>query len=282
MISSVNPGTQTLDCAGSILDLKIPIVMGILNITPDSFYDGGKYVTSSSQLQHAELMLEEGASIIDIGAVSTRPGADPVTEKEEIERLIPALKTLKSYFPSTIFSVDTYHPKVAKMAIDNGAGVINDIYGGRFDEKIIKIVAKANIPYILMHMQGAPSDMHINPHYTDVLEEVKDFFRKQLVKFPKNYKQIILDPGFGFGKSVDHNYRLLASFEAFIEFGYPLMAGISRKSMINRVLHIQPTESLNGSSVLNTIALLKGANILRVHDVKQAVEAIKLVGALPS
>jgi dihydropteroate synthase len=271
-----------LDCGGLILDLKTPAVMGILNITPDSFYDGGRYLTQTEQLKQTEKMLLEGASIIDIGAISTRPGAGPVTEKEEIDRLLPVLKTLKSYFPKTIFSVDTHVGKVAKISIDYGAGMINDIFGGRFDEKIFKVVAKANIPYVLMHMQGVPSDMQINPHYKDVTKEVKEFFQQQLSKFPKTFHQIILDPGFGFGKSVEHNYRLLALLDSFREFGYPMMAGISRKSMINRVLHIQPTEALNGTTALNTIALLKGADILRVHDVKEAMEAIKLVDALNS
>jgi dihydropteroate synthase len=256
--------------------------MGILNITPDSFYDGGRYLTQTEQLKQTEKMLLEGASIIDIGAISTRPGAGLVTEKEEIDRLLPVLKTLKSYFPKTIFSVDTHVGKVAKISIDNGAGMINDIFGGRFDEKIFKVVAKANIPYVLMHMQGVPSDMQINPHYKDVTKEVKEFFQQQLSKFPKTFHQIILDPGFGFGKSVEHNYHLLNLLDSFREFGYPVMAGISRKSMINRVLHIQPAEALNGTTVLNTIALLKGADILRVHDVKEAIEAIKLVGALNS
>ncbi len=282
MPTSDTPGKQLLDCAGIALDLKTPVVMGILNITSDSFYDGGSYLTQTAQLKQTEKMLSEGASIIDIGAVSTRPGADPVSGKEELGRLLPALKALKCYFPKTIFSVDTHLSKVAKASIDNGAGMINDIYGGRFDEKIMKVVSQANIPYVLMHMQGVPADMQINPHYKDVLKEVKDFFLQQLSKFPKTYHQIILDPGFGFGKSVEHNYRLLAFFDSFREFGYPLMAGISRKSMINRVLHIQPTEALNGSTVLNTVALMKGADILRVHDVKEAMEAIKLVEALNS
>jgi dihydropteroate synthase len=273
-------GIRLLDCSGLILDLKTPVVMGILNITPDSFYDGGSYLTHAAQLKQTEKMLLEGASIIDIGAVSTRPGSDPVSEKEEIERMIPALKLLKSYFPKTIFSVDSYRSKVAKVAIDNGAGMINDIFGGRFDEKVIKLVAKANVPYIIMHMQGVPSDMQINPHYKDVLKEVKEFFAQRLSVMPKNFNQIILDPGFGFGKSIEHNYRLLANLESFREFNHPVMAGMSRKSMINRVLHVNPIEALNGTTVLNTIALIKGVDILRVHDVKEAVQAIRLVGTL--
>jgi dihydropteroate synthase len=271
-----------LDCAGTVLDLKTPVVMGILNITPDSFYDGGKYQTQATQLRQTEKMISEGASIIDIGAVSTRPGSVEVDEKEEIKRLMPALKTLKTYFPKTIFSVDTYRSKVAKAAIDHGAGMINDIFGGRFDEKMMKVVAKADIPYIMMHMQGVPSDMQINPHYKDVLKEVHEFFRQQVEKVPKKYRQVIIDPGFGFGKSVAHNYRLLSSLDSFKVFGFPLMAGMSRKSMINRVLHIHPSEAKNGTTVLNTIALLKGADILRVHDVKEAMETIALFSAYRS
>ena len=258
MPTSDKPSKTILDCAGITLELTKPVVMGILNITPDSFYDGGSYVTQAAQLKQTEKMLSEGASIIDIGAVSTRPGAASVTEKEELERLLPALKTLKSYFPNTIFSIDTHFSKVAKASIDNGAGMINDIFGGRFDEKIIRVAIKANVPFILMHMQGVPADMQINPHYKDVVLEVTDFFRRQISLFPKSYRQIILDPGFGFGKSVEHNYRLLALFETFRDFGYPVMAGVSRKSMINRVLQIQPAGALNGTTVLNTIALMKG------------------------
>lgn len=269
-----------MDCGGINLDLKTPVVMGILNITPDSFYDGGKYQTKAMQLRQTEKMVTEGASVIDIGAVSSRPGSAQVDEKEEIRRLIPALKTLKTYFPKTIFSVDTYRSKVAKAAIDHGAGMVNDIFGGRYDEKIIRVVAKANIPYIIMHMQGVPADMQINPHYKDVVREVMEFFTVQLGKIPGTFRQVILDPGFGFGKSISHNFRLLDSLNTFREFGLPLMAGMSRKSMINRILHIHPSEAINGTTVLNTVALMKGADILRVHDVKEAIEAVRLMSEL--
>jgi dihydropteroate synthase len=277
--ASESTSRYRLDCAGIVLELKNPVVMGILNITPDSFFDGGKYQTQATQLKQTEKMISEGASIIDIGAVSTRPGSAEVSEKEEIKRLLPALKTLKTYFPKTIFSVDTYRSKVAKAAVDHGAGMINDIFGGRFDEKMMKVVARANVPYIIMHMQGVPSDMQINPHYKDVTKEVREFFRQQLGKVPKTFHQVILDPGFGFGKSVAHNYDLLSAMDSFKEFGCPLMAGMSRKSMINRVLHIHPYEAKNGTTVLNTIALMKGADILRVHDVKEAMEAVALFSA---
>lgn len=269
-----------LDCGGIQLDLTRPVVMGILNITPDSFYDGGAFLTEAVQVRQVEKMLKEGALLIDIGAVSTRPGADPVSEKDEINKLIPTLKIVKRCFPKTIFSVDTYRSAVARAAIENGAGMINDIYGGRFDGKIIRVVSGAGIPYILMHMQGTPSDMQINPRYGSVVEEVIQFFRQQMLLFPKKFGKILLDPGFGFGKSLEHNFQLLASLDKLKQLGCPIVAGISRKSMINRVLQTRPAEALNGTTVLNTIALTKGAGILRVHDVREANQAITLVEAL--
>jgi dihydropteroate synthase len=267
-------------CGGKELDLSHPVVMGILNITPDSFYDGGSFLTMKDQLEHAEKMLSEGAMIIDIGAVSTRPGARVPDEKEETERLLPTLKALVKQFPEAIYSVDTFRSEVARIAIDNGAGMINDIYGGRFDERMVDVIRSAGVPYVIMHMQGDPDNMQIMPYYEDVAGEIMEFFRIRTAKFTETNAQLILDPGFGFGKSVEHNYRILDEFETFKSPGYPLMAGLSRKSMINRILHTRPAGALNGTTVLNTIALLKGADILRVHDVKEAVEAIKLVEAL--
>jgi dihydropteroate synthase len=269
-----------LDCAGKKISLATPVVMGILNITPDSFYDGGRFLTLIDQLKQVEKMISEGAVIIDLGAISTRPGAIPVDEEQEMVRLLPSLSAIKGHFSEVVISVDTYRSAVAKAAIDHGAMMINDIYGGRFDEQMFDLVASHNIPYVLMHMQGSPDDMQINPHYEDVVSEVREFFRSRLDLLPSGSKQVVLDPGFGFGKTVDNNFRLLQQFESFRSFGFPLLAGLSRKSMINRVLQIKPQEALNGTTVLNTIALLKGANILRVHDVKEAIEAIRLVEAL--
>ncbi|MCX6243968.1 MAG: dihydropteroate synthase [Bacteroidetes bacterium] len=254
--------------------------MGILNITPDSFYDGGAFTLPVEQLKQVEKMIGEGASIIDIGATSTRPGADLLSEKEELGRLIPCLTAVKSHFAEVIISVDTFRSPVAKAAIDHGASMINDICGGRFDGEMFELVAGKNIPYIMMHMQGMPDTMQMNPHYTDLIGEIHEFFRTRLALMPQGFSQVILDPGFGFGKTVEDNFRLLNHFESFYEFGYPLLAGLSRKSMINRVLKIKPSEALNGTNVLNTVALLKGANILRVHDVKEAVEAINLIHAM--
>ncbi len=266
-----------LNCGGKLLDVTRSVVMGILNVTPDSFYDGGVYTSVGDQLKQAEKMLKEGASIIDIGAVSTRPGAKAVDEKQELSRLLPILTVISKYFPSCILSVDTFRSAVATIAIENGAGMINDIYGGRFDEKIIETVASHNIPYVMMHMQGTPQTMQVDPHYTDIIKDITGFFTEQLALFPSGYDQIILDPGFGFGKKIEHNFQILSRLTEIKKLGYPVMAGFSRKSMINKVLHTKPIEALNGTTVLNTIALLKGVNILRVHDVKEAMEAIKLV-----
>jgi dihydropteroate synthase len=225
-------------------------------------------------------MISEGASIIDIGAVSTRPGSNPVSEKEELARLLPCLTAVSSHFTDAIISVDTYRISIVKAATEHGASMINDIYGGMYDEAMFELVAGKNIPYVMMHMQGMPDTMQINPHYKDLIAEIHDFFRSRLELIPSGLNQVILDPGFGFGKTVEDNYRLLQHFDTFREFGRPLLAGLSRKSMINRVLQIQPSEALNGTSILNTIALLKGADILRVHDVKEAVEAINLIQAM--
>jgi dihydropteroate synthase len=256
--------------------------MGILNITPDSFYDGGNFSTIPDQLSRVEKMLHEGAAIIDVGAVSTRPGAAPVNEEDEIGRLLPTLTAIKKHFPDSIISVDTFRSNVAKIVIENGAGMINDIYAGRYDLNMIETIQSAGIPYVMMHMQGNPLNMQVSPHYHYVVDEIASFFLEQTRKFQKGFSQIILDPGFGFGKTVEHNYQLLNAFQTFKTMGFPLMAGLSRKSMINRIIHTKPSEALNGTTVLNTIALMKGANILRVHDVREAVEAITLVSSIPS
>jgi len=269
-------------CAGKILDLSHPVVMGILNITPDSFYDGGYYPSIPDQLSQAEKMLNEGASIIDIGAISTRPGAGFVDEEEEISRLLPILTAIKNHFPDTIVSVDTFRSSVAKIVIENGAGMINDICGGRYDLNMIGTIQSAKIPYIMMHMQGDPGNMQVSPHYQNIVEDITSFFREQIGKFQNGFSQIILDPGFGFGKTVEHNFQLLHEFQTFKTMGFRLMAGLSRKSMINRVIYTKPSEALNGTTVLNTIALMKGADILRVHDVREAVQAITLVSSIPS
>ncbi|OQX77925.1 MAG: dihydropteroate synthase [Bacteroidetes bacterium 4484_276] len=261
------------------LNLSHPAVMGVLNLTPDSFYDGGKYGRLDDIIRQAEKMIEEGTAIIDLGAVSTRPNSTDVLEEEEWNRLKAVLPALRKRFPDTLLSVDTYRASIARASADLGTDIINDISGGRFDEKMFATIAKLDIPYVMMHIKGTPATMQQNPVYDDVVIDICNFFDKQLKKLAALgvTKNIILDPGFGFGKTVEHNFELLQRFSEFKKLEHPLLAGLSRKSMINKVLGIKPENALNGTTVLNTIALLNDANILRVHDVKEAVEAVKLV-----
>jgi len=266
-----------LNCNGKELSLAKPVVMGILNITPDSFYDGGRYLSEKDYLAQAETMLSEGAAVIDVGAVSTRPGARQITPAEELQRLMPALKSLRRHFQDAIFSVDTYWSEVAQKAADAGADMINDITGGNNDKEMFKTMAGIMLPYVMMHIQGTPYTMQDNPYYVDVVGEIMGFFSDRLRSLHEvGVKYVIVDPGFGFGKTVAHNYELLCRLNEFTSLRVPVMAGLSRKSMINKVLHTSPSEALNGTTVLNTIAVLKGVNILRVHDVKEAVEVIRL------
>lgn len=270
-----------LYCGSRELDLSTPLVMGILNITPDSFFDGGRFQGIDAQVCQAEKMLHDGAAILDIGAVSTRPGAPEVNEEDELGRLLPSLTALRRQFPGSFISVDTFRPAVARAVVEAGADMINDIYGGRFGQSMLETIASLNVPYILMHMKGTPATMQQNPSYTDVVAEVAYFFEQQLARCREHgIRQVLIDPGFGFGKSVVHNFSLLARLEEFTSTGSTVVAGISRKSMITKVLQITPDEAQNGTTVLNTIALLKGARILRVHDVKEAAEAITLVKQL--
>jgi len=270
----------SLNCGDKTLSLENPVVMGILNITPDSFYDGGKFLSEKKMLSQTEKMLSEGTAIIDIGAISTRPGASEIPKEEEKKKLIKALKLILQHFPETIISIDTYRSHIAEAAVNEGASIINDISGGMFDDNMFKTVAKLKVPYILMHIKGTPKTMQINPVYDDVVKEIKEFFTKQIQLLAKAgvTGNIVLDPGFGFGKTVENNFEILYNLKTFCELGFPVMAGLSRKSMINNILKISPEDALNGTTALNTIALLNGANILRVHDVKEAMEAIKLVG----
>jgi dihydropteroate synthase len=276
-----NQAEMLLTCPNGVLNLSSAQVMGILNVTPDSFYDGGRYTHEEAILIHAEQMLEEGASIIDIGAVSTRPGAKVIPEKEELARLLPAIKAVRKYFPAALISADTYRAVVARAAVEAGADIINDIAGGNGDAGMFGTVGKLQVPYILMHIQGTPETMQENPQYTDVCLEVGHYFREKLAEMASSgIQQILLDPGFGFGKSLEHNYELLNGLDSLCLLGHPVLAGLSRKSMINKTLSCTPEEALYGTTAANTIALLKGASILRVHDVKQAVDAIKIVGRL--
>ena len=263
-----------------MLNTTNPLVMGILNLTPDSFYDGGRYSTTEALIVQTEKMIAEGASVIDLGAVSSRPGAVEVSEVEEISRLLPALELLTGRYPETVFSVDTYRSRIVKLAAEAGAGIINDISGGEMDVDLISAVAETGLPYILMHMKGNPSTMQVKPIYDDVTTEVKRFFDQKLsVLQNAGISQVIIDPGFGFGKSMEHNYELLGHLNDFKQSGYPLLIGISRKSMIYKLLEIKSEDALTATSALHLIAVLNGADILRVHDVKEAVQVIRLAEA---
>ncbi|MFV0530935.1 MAG: dihydropteroate synthase [Flavobacteriales bacterium] len=274
---------MTINCKGKLIDLNTPKVMGILNITPDSFFDGGKYMCKSALLHQAEKMLQEGAHFMDVGSYSSRPGADHISEEEEIKRLIPAIELLMKHFPDSLISVDTFRSVVAKKAIEAGASLINDISGGEMDSLMFQMVADLQVPYILMHMKGTPQNMQQNPFYEDIILEVNQYFAEKVSQLRNlGVHDIILDAGFGFGKTLKHNYQLLKNHE-LIGFGeLPILTGISRKSMIYTTLNTTPQKSLNGTTVLNTIALQKGASILRVHDVKEAMECIQLIETLQS
>jgi dihydropteroate synthase len=255
-----------------------PLIMGIVNLTPDSFYDGGKYGNVNDVLRDAEEKIKQGADIIDIGAASSRPNAKEIDEKEEWARIEQVLKELRKKFPQTFISVDTYRSSVAKKAVELGADIINDISGGNLDDKMFETISELDVAYVLMHMQGTPQNMQQDPRYGDVVFEVKSELEKKIEHLTKlNFKNIILDVGFGFGKTNEHNYQLLKHLPQFYELGLPILAGVSRKSMINKVIKTNPVTALNGTTVLNTIALLNGASILRVHDVTEAKQAIELV-----
>ncbi len=272
---------HSISCGRFELDLKRPVVMGILNVTDDSFFDGGRYLNKQQITDRAGEMLAAGAGIIDIGALSTRPGTSGGSAAEEETGLLPAIEDVSAQFPDALISADTYRASIAKAAISAGACMINDISGGTMDGDMLEYISTTEAAYVLMHIQGTPLNMQHNPFYEDVVAEVKAFFEKQLSIITARGKgNIILDPGFGFGKDVSHNYQLLSKLDVFRSLGFPILAGLSRKSMINKVLKVNPANALNGTTVLNTIALMHGANILRVHDVKEAVEVVKLVNAL--
>jgi dihydropteroate synthase len=264
-------------CNGKLIKFIKPFIMGIVNLTPDSFYDGGKYSSATDVLRDVEEKLEQGAHIVDIGAASSRPFAQEISETEEWKRLEEVLRSIRKTFPDCLISVDTYRASIAKRSADLGADIINDIGGGNLDPAIFETVAALDLPYILMHIQGTPQTMQVDPHYQDVVMDIKeDFIKKLKVLENLNFKKIILDPGFGFGKNTKDNYTLLKGIEAFHPLGFPLLVGVSRKGMINKVIGTNPVTALNGTTVLNTIALLNGAAILRVHDVKEAKQAIEL------
>lgn len=270
------------EIGGKKLDLSAPLVMGILNVTPDSFYDGGAYLSEVKIIQRVGQIVEEGAAIIDVGAYSSRPGADVVDEKEEITRLAFAVELIRKYHPEAIISIDTFRAKVAEeINTCMGPVIINDISGGTMDGNMFRYVADSGVPYIMMHIQGVPQTMQRQPVYNDVVAEVEEFFAERIAQLnSRGFDNIILDPGFGFGKTLDHNYELMEGMGVLKKMGYPVLVGISRKSMIYKLLGVTPADTLSGTIALNTVSLLKGADILRVHDVKEAVETVKVVQKL--
>jgi dihydropteroate synthase len=269
---------HSLNLGEEVIDLSFPVVMGIINLTPDSFYDGGKIKGEKDLLERVEKMLTDGAVIIDVGAVSTRPGAEMVSTKDELGRLLPALKAIRKNFSDVKLSVDTFRSWVAVRIIDEfGPVIVNDISGGSLDSNMFETIARLQVPYILSHIQGTPKTMQDAPEYEDVIKEVSQFFSEMFKRLTKyGVTEIILDPGFGFGKNVQHNFELLNKLDSFKVYQLPVMVGLSRKSMIWKILESTPDLALNGTTALNTMALLGGADILRVHDVREAVECIRL------
>jgi dihydropteroate synthase len=272
---------MTINCKGKLIDLSTPKVMGILNVTPDSFYDGGRFKEESSILNQVECMLTEGATFIDVGAYSSRPGADHVSETEELQRILPIVDILVKQFPEIVLSIDTFRSEVAKQCIVAGAAMINDISAGKLDDKMMEIVGKLQVPYVMMHMKGTPKTMQQHTDYDDLLKDIIYYFSERLAE-GKAHKIIdmIIDPGFGFSKTLEQNYELLSRLELLKIIEKPMLVGVSRKSMIYKLLNTTPEHALNGTSSLNTIALLKGAKILRVHDVKEAMECATLINQL--
>lgn len=268
---------MTINCKGQLIDLTTPKVMGILNVTPNSFFDGGKYKNKSEILLQVEKMVQEGTTFIDIGGYSSKPNAEFVSEAEELQRIVPIVHLILEHFPETLISIDTFRSEVAKVCIENGAAIINDISAGNLDEKMMKTIGKYNVPYIMMHLRGTPQTMQTMTNYENIVKEIIFYFSEKVVK-ARSYgiNDLIIDPGFGFAKTLEQNYEVLQKLELFEILELPLLAGFSRKSMIYKTLQISADEALNGTTVLNTVALSKGAKILRVHDVKEAMECVSL------
>ncbi|MDP3680181.1 MAG: dihydropteroate synthase [Flavobacterium sp.] len=268
---------MAINCKGILVDLSTPKVMGILNVTPNSFFDGGKYKNETEILSQVEKMVLEGATFIDIGAYSSKPSAEFVSEQEEIARIVPVVDLILKHFPETIISIDTFRSEVAKASIESGAAIINDIAAGNLDEKMFEIIAKYNVPYIMMHMRGNPQTMQTLTDYDDIIKEMLFYFSEKVAKARSfGINDLIIDPGFGFAKTIDQNYEVFQKMELFNILELPLLVGISRKSMIYKTLNTTIENALNGTTVLNTLALTKGAKILRVHDVKEAMECVAL------
>lgn len=272
---------MNINCKGALIDLTIPRVMGIVNITPDSFFDGGKYKSEKDLLRQVEKMLFDGADFIDVGAYSSRPNAVFVSQEEELNRILPVITLLVQYFPDILLSIDTFRSAVAKAGIEHGAALINDIAAGSLDDKMFEVIGALNVPYIMMHMRGTPQTMQQFTNYDDIVKDILFYFSEKIHQ-ARSHKinDLIVDPGFGFSKTIEQNYELFQKTELFQILELPILVGISRKSMLYKLLGTTAQEALNGTTVLNTIALTKGANILRVHDVKEAVETVKIVSAL--
>jgi dihydropteroate synthase len=274
---------MTINCKGQLIDLSTPKVMGILNVTPNSFFDGGKYKNETEILSQVEKMLMDGATFIDLGAYSSKPSAEFVSEKEEISRIVPAIDLILKHFPETILSIDTFRSEVAKASIENGAAIINDISAGHLDDEMLAVIGKYNVPYIMMHMRGTPQTMQTLTVYDDIVKEMLFYFSERIAKARSfGINDLIIDPGFGFAKKIDQNYEVFQKMELFNMLELPLFVGISRKSMIYKILNTSIEEALNGTTILNTLALTKGAKILRVHDVKEAMECVTLFNKINS
>ncbi|WP_243473873.1 dihydropteroate synthase [Winogradskyella sp. MH6] len=272
---------MTINCKGQLIDISTPKVMGILNVTPDSFHDGGQYKNESSILKQAETMLKESATFIDIGGYSSRPGADFVSENEELNRVVPVVELILKQFPETLISIDTFRSEVAKKSIEAGAAIINDISAGLLDENMISTVGQLGVPYIMMHMKGNPKTMQQQTDYDDLVKDINSYFAERIAKaHAAKINDIIIDPGFGFAKTTEQNYELLNNMELLQIVDKPILAGVSRKSMIYKTLNTTSENALNGTTALHMVALQKGAKILRVHDIKEAVECVTLFNQL--
>ena len=268
---------MTINCKGQLIDLSTPKVMGILNVTPDSFYDGGNFVLDKNILSQVEKMLLEGATFIDVGGQSSKPNAAIVSVDEELNRVVSAVDLILKNFPEAIISIDTFNSKVAQIAVENGAAIINDISAGSLDDKMFETIAKLQVPYIMMHLRGTPQTMGKMTNYDDLVKDILFYFSEKVAKARSfGINDLIIDPGFGFAKTLEQNFELLHKLDLFQILELPILVGISRKSMVYKTLETTAEKALNGTSILNTIALTKGANILRVHDVKEAVECVKL------
>lgn len=272
---------MNISCKGKIIDLTTPKIMGVLNLTPDSFYDGGMYNSTDLALSQTEKMLRQGATFIDVGGASSKPGAIEISADEELKRVLPVIEKIHLSFPEAIISIDTYRSDVAKKTVAAGAAMVNDISAGKLDTKMLKTVGALGVPYVAMHMQGNPQNMQVRPNYDNILVDIRSFFAAKIDEAHKaGIHDIIIDPGFGFGKTLEHNYSLLKNIGSIKKDGVPMLIGVSRKSMIYKLLGIDAADALNGTTVLNTVALQHGVQILRVHDVKEAHQAVKLVEKL--